>query len=366
MVPDGTLQVPKFDNDDGLWETDFSRNKNAELKEALAYLYKVLDYTVAAILTCGMQEKSFVWRNSSFSGKYASKGLGKYRHFMKVNKTDHYQLIDDEEPRSPGNYTFSDGATFKTPKEFLEADKKTIKKKKKEPVKEKSTRVKPDDDCDSSSSGYDSSSTISEESGVKYAAAAYEAEAEAEALAEAEAEAEARAGAGTGAEGVKENQLLLPLQAGGMKGNCEKFGRERPKKLLVFSQEVRVIVYSKTELDVRPRHDLWLPNEIIMKNKREHKKEKELKLKKMRAKQRKKAKKAAAEAKSKGIDDKSDESMSISSAFENMKKQTTLQRVMKYNAQHRADIREKPLSKKTKKRSYKINEREERRSQVIN
>ena len=67
------------------------------------------------LITCGATETELTYgyeRYPPFALKYGYKGPGKYKHYMKINVDDHYQIHGSDEDRPPDNYTYADGVKY--------------------------------------------------------------------------------------------------------------------------------------------------------------------------------------------------------------------------------------------------------------
>ena len=289
-IPDssGKMHVPNFDHDDGHWIVDMKRKKR-EMAQGIAVVGATAIYhLILLFLTCGATEAELTYgyeRYPLFSNKYGHKGPGKYKHYMKVNKDDHYQIHGDEVDRPPDNYTYGEGV------KYLPGGKVVVQKAAKAAASNKINPEEPSIDVPR----------------------------------------------------PKDHDLADPHYVGGMKGNGYKHGRTRPKQALAFFEEVRVVVFVNEEVLQHKKEEMWLSNDIILKNKKEHKKEKE-KMLKMKARDKKAALNSISENSVGGEEARP-------SIKESAPKLSIEERVRKANLDHSNHIREKPLSRREVKRS---------------
>jgi hypothetical protein len=226
-VPDTTDSdhVPKFDHDDGHWILEMSRKKRDIAKSIGILLLTALYHTLLMILTCGATEEELNYggeRYPLFTTRYSRKGPGKYKHYMKINKDDWYQISADDIDRPPDNYTFDAGVRY-MPGGAVVVDKSGYMK------------LKP---------GADGAKVSPGDVGVPDVPR------------------------------PKDHDLADPHIVGGLKGNGNKHGRARPEQNLKFFEEVRIVIYN-TETAHRRKASMWVSNDIIVQNKADHKTEKQ-------------------------------------------------------------------------------------------
>ena len=268
---------PKFDHDDGHWTLDMKRKKRDVAQGAALLAATALYHFILLILTCGATEADLSYgfeRYPVFSDRYSRKGTGKYKHFMKVNKDDMYQIKGDEEDRPPDNYTFAPDV------KYIRGGR-TIKEK------GMGAKVQPSDEPPSE--------TVPR---------------------------------------PKDHELADPHYVGGLKGNGEKHGRTRPAQKLKFFEEIRVIIYVPQN-EYRRKSSLWVTNDLIVKNKQDHKTEK---LKVLKLKERDKD--LAAQLETVNEDGEVEEPPK-----KQEKKLSVAERVRIANKKHRKELKENPLPK---------------------
>ena len=127
----------------------------------------------------------------------------------------------------------------------------------------------------------------------------------------------------------KDHDLADPHYVGGLKGNGEKHGRKRPKQSLKFFEEIRVIIYIPQH-EHRRKSSLWVTNDLIVKNKQDHKTEK---LKMLKLKERDQDLAASLETVNEEPAKKAEKKLSIA------------ERVRIANKKHRKEMKENPLPK---------------------
>ena len=220
----GVFHLAMFDHDDGQWILDMTRKKREMAQGVAVIAATALWHLLLLLLTCGATETDLTFGNERyplFAAKYGYKGIGKYKHFMKINADDHYQIDGEDEDRPPDNYTYAKGV------KYLPGGKVAIAKAN----KANKNKINP------------------EEAGT------------------------------TDIPRPKDHDLADPHIVGGMRGNGYKHGRKRPQQALAFFEEVRIIVYVNEEVLERGKSGMWISNDLIVKNKKEHKKDKERALK---------------------------------------------------------------------------------------
>ncbi|GMH65995.1 hypothetical protein TL16_g04332 [Triparma laevis f. inornata] len=218
-------QIPKFDHDDGLWTTDMKRKKREVSQQIFKVALTALYHALIMLLTCGATEAELTYgyeRYPLFTSKYSRKGPGKYKHYMRVNKDDLYQIAGTEVDRPPDNYTFA--ANVK----YVNGGKTKVVK---DGQSSASSKVSPGD----SEEPEERSALVPRPS---------------------------------------DHDLADPHFVGGLKGNGQKHGRTRPAQKMKYFEEVRVIIF-QTDLDHRRKESLWITNDLIVKNKSDHKVEKQ-------------------------------------------------------------------------------------------
>mmetsp|Transcript_26143 Transcript_26143/g.49439 ORF Transcript_26143/g.49439 Transcript_26143/m.49439 type:complete len:339 (+) Transcript_26143:240-1256(+) len=278
--------IPKFDHDDGYWITDMRRRKREVSEQIFKVALTALYHALIMILTCGATEAELTYgyeRYPLFTAKYSKKGTGKYKHYMRVNKDDLYQISGTEVDRPPDNYTFAPNVKY---------------------VNGGKTKVLKDGNTSKVSPGEAASEEPSERS--------------------------------TLVPRPSDHDIADPHLVGGLKGNGQKHGRVRPKQTMKFFEEVRVIIF-QTDLDHRRKESLWVTNDLIVKNKADHKEEKQ---KMMKLKERDKDLKANLETVNE--DGEIEEKKPVKDA---PKRIPIHERVKAANKAHRKELKANPLPK---------------------
>lgn len=210
--------IPKFMVDDGSWEVNRADSLPMRISNLIRGALQLLNNIVVLMLTCGASNQklfSGFAKQPLFTRKYGRNGPGRYKHIMKVNKSDFHQRnltelakqnpnrrVSSLPERRPSNYHMvgSPGA---------------------------SNKVIP---------AIEPSSTS--------------------------------ASAGASAISPAGPKTCMKKPSDGL-GTTEK-----PKKTLEIWREVRIVVFSNAE-DQRRKSALWVTSDMILKNKKEHKKEKQ-------------------------------------------------------------------------------------------
>ena len=133
----------------------------------------------------------------------------------------------------------------------------------------------------------------------------------------------------------KDHDLADPHFVGGMKGNGEKHGRKRPKQSLKFFEEIRIIIFNG-QIEHRRKSSLWVTNDLIVKNKQDHKTEK-LKMLKMKKRD------MDLEANLETVNE--DGEIQEPKEKKQEKKLSIGERVRLANKKHRKELKENPLPK---------------------
>eukprot|EP00520_Triparma_pacifica_P015624 CAMPEP_0118647066 /NCGR_PEP_ID=MMETSP0785-20121206/8406_1 /TAXON_ID=91992 /ORGANISM="Bolidomonas pacifica, Strain CCMP 1866" /LENGTH=354 /DNA_ID=CAMNT_0006539131 /DNA_START=199 /DNA_END=1264 /DNA_ORIENTATION=+ len=290
---DGEKHFPKFDHDDGRWCVDMKRKKRDLAQGVAVTALTAFWHFFLLLITCGATETELTYgyeRYPPFALKYGYKGPGKYKHYMKINVDDHYQIHGSDEDRPPDNYTYADGV------KYLPGGKVGVAR--------------------AAKAAKNASNKINPESVEKSVAVPR----------------------------PKDHDLADPHFVGGMKGNGYKNGRKRPKQALAFFEEVRIIVYVNEEVQKRTKEEMWISNEIILQNKKEHKKEKDKLIKAAKAKLKEEAKSRE--------EGRSELPSSMRGSAEPVPTKLSMaERLRNANVAHSKEMRDKPLSRREVKRS---------------
>jgi len=222
----GVSSIPRFDCDDGSWAPGKAESLPRRIIRNIHNLFKLMNNILILILTCGAAEHKLTTgfeKYPLFTRKYGLDGPGRYKHTMKLNRSDFHQRnlkkLSTENPgrrvsqlptRMPTNF-FTDGAGV----------------------------------TDETSNSSAKSSKVSPGEGTDH----------------------------------RQRRLSNGVTAATLK-SCIKKPRSgdgsepRKKKNLEIYREVRIVVFA-SDTEARRKASMWVTSDVIMKNKKEHKKEKQ-------------------------------------------------------------------------------------------